>query len=215
MALDLTDVTKTYDMNSVGVQALRGVSLGVGHNEYVAIMGPSGSGKSTLMNIIGCLDVPSTGSYVLDGDNVRHRLNRDLGFSPDDRKENIRRIGEVAHLFNEVGFIVMCAFISPYREDRQTVRDLQDDGSFFEVFCRCPLEVCEQRDPKGLYKKARAGEIKDFTGLSAPYEEPENPELIIDTADQTIKESAERVIQFLEENAIIARPVVKPPRRIE
>jgi adenylylsulfate kinase len=178
--------------------------------------GLSASGKSTLAHEVqDQLYNREIRSYVLDGDNVRHRLNRDLGFSPDDRKENIRRIGEVAHLFNEVGFIVMCAFISPYREDRQTVRDLQDDGSFIEVFCRCPIEVCEQRDPKGLYKKARAGEIKDFTGLSAPYEEPENPELIIDTAEQTIKESAEKVIEFLEENAIIARPVVKPPRRIE
>jgi adenylylsulfate kinase len=178
--------------------------------------GLSASGKSTVAHEVeDQLYNRETRSYVLDGDNIRHRLNRDLGFSPEDRKENIRRIGEVAHLFNEVGFIVLCAFISPYRADRQAVRDLQDDGSFFEVFCRCPIEVCELRDPKGLYKKARAGEIADFTGLSAPYEEPQNPELILDTDQETIKESAEKVINFLIEKDIIVRPVVEPPRRIE
>ncbi len=180
------------------------------------LTGLSASGKSTLAHEVqDQLYNREIRAYVLDGDNIRHRLNRDLGFSPEDRKENIRRIGEVAHLFNEVGFIVLCAFISPYRADRRSARDLQDDGSFYEVFCRCPLEVCEQRDPKGLYKKARAGEIEEFTGISAPYEEPEEPELIVDTDRQTIKESAGSVIQFLEEKGIIVRPVVRPPRRIE
>jgi adenylylsulfate kinase len=179
------------------------------------LTGLSASGKSTLAHEVeDQLYNREIRAYVLDGDNIRHRLNRDLGFSPEDRTENIRRIGEVARLFNEVGSIVLCAFISPYRADRQVARDVQEDGSFYEIFCRCPLEVCEERDPKGLYKKARAGEIKEFTGLTAPYEEPENPELIVDTDKQTIKESAESVIRFLETRGIIVRPVVERPRRI-
>jgi adenylylsulfate kinase len=185
------------------------------HGATLWFTGLSASGKSTLAHEVeDQLYNREVRAYVLDGDNIRHRLNRDLGFSPEDRTENIRRIGEVARLFNEVGSIVLCAFISPYRIDRQLVRELHDDGSFYEVFCRCPLAVCEQRDPKGLYKKARAGEIKDFTGLTAPYEEPESPELIVDTDKQTIKESAESVIRFLEARGIIVRPVVERPRRI-
>jgi len=178
--------------------------------------GLSASGKSTVAHEVeDQLYNRAIRAYVLDGDNIRHRLNRDLGFSPADRTENIRRIGEVAHLFNEVGFIVLCAFISPYRADRQTVRDQHEDGTFCEVFCRCPLEVCEQRDPKGLYRRARAGEIAEFTGLSAPYEEPQSPELILDTDRQTIKESAAVVLHFLESRGVIVRPVVDPPRRID
>ncbi len=177
--------------------------------------GLSGSGKSTVAHEVeDQLYNREIRAYVLDGDNIRHRLNRDLGFSPEDRTENIRRIGEVARLFNEVGSIVLCAFISPYRTDRQVARDVQEDGSFYEIFCRCPVEVCEERDPKGLYKKARAGEIKEFTGLTAPYEEPENPDLILDTDKQTIKESAETVLRFLEQRQIIVHPVVERPRRI-
>lgn len=180
------------------------------------LTGLSASGKSTLAHEVeDQLYNREVRAYVLDGDNIRHRLNRDLGFSPEDRRENIRRIGEVARLFNEVGFIVLCAFISPYRADRRTVRELHEDGSFYEIFCRCPLEVCEQRDPKGLYKKARAGEIKEFTGITAPYEEPESPELIIDTDKLTVKESAATVIRFLEDKQIIPRPVLQRPRRIE
>jgi len=155
------------------------------------LTGLSASGKSTVAHEVeDQLYNREIRAYVLDGDNIRHRLNRDLGFSPEDRTENIRRIGEVARLFNEVGSIVLCAFISPYRADRQIAREVQEDGSFYEIFCRCPLEVCEDRDPKGLYKKARAGVIKDFTGLTAPYEEPEKPDLVLDTDKQTIKESA-------------------------
>jgi len=138
-------------------------------------------------------------SYVLDGDNIRHGLNKDLGFGPEDRKENIRRIGEVAKLFVDAGVIVMTAFISPYREDRNNARKLLKEDEFIEVFVRCPLGECERRDPKGVYKKARSGEIKEFTGISAPYEEPENPELILETDKQTLEESLEKLLDYLVE----------------
>lgn len=161
--------------------------------------GLSGSGKSTLANEVeqrlfaeGCF------TYLLDGDNVRHGLNGDLGFSPEDRTENIRRIGEVAKLFVDAGALVLTAFISPYREDRDRVRGIVEDPSdFIEVFVDCPLEICERRDPKGLYVKARSGEIPEFTGISAPYEAPESPEICLDTSELTVVEAAERVVEFL------------------
>lgn len=163
--------------------------------------GLSGSGKSTIaIEVENLLFKKVIRSYVLDGDNIRHGLNNDLGFSPEDRTENIRRIGEVSKLFVDAGLIVMTAFISPYRSDRRQVRDLMFKGEFVEVYVKCDLEVCEQRDPKGLYKKARAGEIKEFTGIDAPYEEPENPELIINTSEITdVRTNANRVIDFLVE----------------
>jgi len=136
----------------------------------------------------------------LDGDNIRHGLNRDLGFSPEDREENIRRIGEVAHLFSQAGIINMTAFISPYRADRKKARDLADEAEFIEIFCRCSLEACEKRDGKGIYRKARAGEIPEFTGISAPYEEPENPEITIDTDREGIEEGVNKIISYLEKN---------------
>lgn len=144
-------------------------------------------------------------SFVLDGDNIRHGLNKNLGFSPEDREENIRRIGEVAKLFVDSGLITMTAFISPYLKDRERNRHLLDEGEFIEVFVKVSLEEAERRDPKGLYKKARAGEIKEFTGIDAPYEEPLNPELVIDTDKLTIEESAEMVIQYLDEKNIIKK----------
>jgi len=161
--------------------------------------GLSGSGKSTLANAVehklfadGCL------TYLLDGDNVRHGLNGDLGFSPEDRTENIRRIGEVAKLFVDAGAIVLTAFISPYREDRDRIRrTIAKAGDFIEVFVDCPLDVCEERDPKGLYAKARSGEIPQFTGISAPYEAPESPEICVNTADLTAMEAADRVMEYL------------------
>lgn len=167
--------------------------------------GLSGSGKSTVaLEAESQLFERGARTYVLDGDNVRHGLNKDLGFSPEDRTENIRRIGEVAKLFVDAGLVVMTAFISPYREDRNTVRSLMKDGEFVEVYVECDLEVCEQRDPKGLYKKARAGEIKEFTGIDAPYEEPENPELVINTSEITdVKTNAQKVISFLEKNSYL------------
>lgn len=178
--------------------------------------GLSASGKSTVAREVeDQLYNRGLHAYVLDGDNIRHRLNSDLGFSPEHRVENIRRIGEVAHLFNSVGLIVMCAFISPYQKDRDKARGMEEDGRFAEVYCRCSLEECERRDPKGLYIKARAGKIPDFTGISAPYEEPENPELIVDTDQLTIKECAAKVLEYLEERQIIVKPVVGRPRIIE
>jgi len=164
--------------------------------------GLSGSGKSTVANEVeNILFDSGIKTYVLDGDNIRHGLNKDLGFSPEDREENIRRIGEVAHLFVDAGVLVMTAFISPYKSDRDKVRKLMSDGEFIEIYVKCDLDVCEERDPKGLYKKARAGEIKEFTGISAPYEEPEKPELVIDTSKETdAKTNAFKVIEFLEKN---------------
>jgi len=166
--------------------------------------GLSRSGKSTLATEVERrLHARGYITFVLDGDNIRHGLNRDLGFSPEDREENIRRIGEVAHLFSQAGIINMTAFISPYRADRKKARDLANEGEFIEIFCRCSLEACEKRDRKGLYKKARAGEILEFTGISAPYEEPENPEITTDTDREGIEEGASKIISYLEKNGFI------------
>ncbi len=162
--------------------------------------GLSGAGKSTLAHAVeeklhqlGCR------TFVFDGDNVRHGLCADLGFSDEDRKENIRRIGEMVKLFTDAGIISLTAFISPFRADRQRVRALVPAGDFLEIYCKCPLEVCEQRDVKGHYRKARAGLIKDFTGISSPYEEPEAPELVIDTSSADIEECVGKIIEFLRE----------------
>ncbi len=170
--------------------------------------GLSGSGKSTLANAVAHqLHERNHHTYVLDGDNVRHGLNKNLGFSPEDREENIRRVGEVAKLFVDAGTIVMTAFISPYRTDRDQARDLIEENRFVEVFVECPLNICEERDPKGLYKKARSGEIKEFTGISAPYEEPNNPEVVVNTSELSVIESAHQVIVYLEKAGLV--PVVK------
>lgn len=160
--------------------------------------GLSGSGKSTVANAVE-RKLLSLGkhSYLLDGDNVRHGLNKDLGFSDADRIENIRRIGEVAKLFVDSGAIVLTAFISPFISDRQQARELLEEKQFLEVFIDTPLEICEQRDPKGLYKKARAGEIKHFTGIDSEYEAPINPEIHVKTANQSIEECAEQVTKYL------------------
>lgn len=166
--------------------------------------GLSGSGKSTLSHAVeDILHKQGCSTIVLDGDNIRHGLNGDLGFSDADRVENIRRIGEVAKLFVEAGVIVLTAFISPFRADRDRVRGIVPQGDFIEVFCDAPLDVCEQRDPKGLYKKARAGEIKEFTGISSPYEAPENAELTIDTGAHDLIACANQVVDYLRRNAIV------------
>ncbi len=171
----------------------------------VWLTGLSGSGKSTLANRIERRLVErGVLAYVLDGDNVRHGLNADLGFGPDARKENIRRIGEVARLFVDAGAIVLTAFISPYREDRAQVRALVPEGTFVEVHVATPLAVCEARDPKGLYRRARAGEIRDFTGLDAPYEAPESPELVVDTSQADLDACAARVIEWLEQRGLVS-----------
>ena len=160
--------------------------------------GLSGSGKSTIANAVE-LELFKRGrkTYLLDGDNVRHGLNKDLGFSEQDRIENIRRIGEVAKLFVDSGLIVISAFISPFKSDRQIARSLVKYDEFIEVFIDTPLEVCEQRDPKGLYKKARDGAIKNFTGISSPYEAPEEPQIHIKTDEHSIEECVDIVINYL------------------
>ena len=161
--------------------------------------GLSASGKSTIAYTLEhALVQRGHLSYVLDGDNVRHGLNKNLGFSAEDRAENIRRIGEVGKLFVDAGLITLTAFISPYKDDRNTARETVGAGNFFEVFCDTPLEVCEKRDPKGLYKKARAGEIKGFTGIDDPYEAPDKPEMVIDTSTMSPQEATIALCDMLE-----------------
>lgn len=165
----------------------------------VWLTGLSGSGKSTVAVAVEA-ELVKRGrlAYVLDGDNVRHGLNANLGFSPEDRTENIRRIGEVAKLFVDCGVIVLTSFISPYRADRDAVREIFEPGDFLEVHVDADVATCESRDPKGLYKKARAGEIPEFTGISAPYEAPQNPELVLDTAALSLEQSVNALLEFLE-----------------
>ena len=176
-----------------------------GHKSVVIwFTGLSGSGKSTLAHSaeeelykLGCR------TFVLDGDNVRHGLSSNLTFSDNDRKENIKRVGEVAKLMMEAGVIAITAFISPFKKDRNLVRQLLSQGDFIEIYCNASLETCESRDVKGLYKRARAGEIKNYTGIDSPYEAPDNPELVINTESESLKESVVRVIDFLKSKEII------------
>jgi len=179
-------------------------------NEHRSVMlwftGLSGAGKSTLAHAVEeRLHQTGCRTFSFDGDNVRHGLCSDLGFSDQDRVENIRRVGEMGKLFLEAGIIALTAFISPFRSDREKVRSLMPHGEFFEIYCHCPLEVCEERDVKGLYKRARAGEIKNFTGISSPYEEPENPELVVDTGRLSLQESVAQVVAMLEQRGVIKR----------
>lgn len=173
-----------------------------GHSSKVIwFTGLSGSGKSTLAGKLEEeLHRKAWHTYLLDGDNVRMGLNKGLGFSLEDRKENIRRIGEVSKLFVDAGVIVLCAFVSPLREDREFVRSLFPEGEFVEVYVDCPIEICEQRDVKGLYAKARKGEIKDFTGISSPFEPSENPEIRIESGIEPIESSIEKLIQYIGAN---------------
>ena len=171
------------------------------------LTGLSGSGKSTIaVALEQVLLKQGKHAYVLDGDNVRHGLNKNLGFSPEDRAENIRRIGEVSKLFADAGLISVTSFISPYRADRDLVRALHDEANlpFLEVYVETPLDVAEQRDPKGLYKKARAGEIKGFTGIDDPYEEPLNAELVLHTADQSVEESVGALLELIEDRGLLS-----------
>ncbi|QSP94464.1 adenylyl-sulfate kinase [Marinobacter salinisoli] len=166
--------------------------------------GLSGSGKSTVANALDvALYQRGYHTFLLDGDNVRHGLNGDLGFSDDDRVENIRRIGEVSKLFADAGLIVLSAFISPFASDRRMVRNLFPAGEFIEVFMNTPLETCEERDPKGLYQKARAGVVKDFTGIDSPYEAPMRAEITLDTSRLSVDECAERLISYLHSRKLI------------
>ena len=176
------------------------------HHKSVIVWftGLSGSGKSTIAHAIeeqlfkqGCR------TFVLDGDNVRHGLSSNLGFSEEDRKENIRRVGETAKLMLEAGIITLTAFISPYRQDRERVKIMMPPGDFIEIYCEATLETCERRDVKGYYKKARAGIIKNYTGIDSPYEIPDNPELTLNTDDQTLEESVQSVLTFLKQKIIL------------
>jgi adenylylsulfate kinase len=166
--------------------------------------GLSGAGKSTLaVAVEEALHQLGNLTYILDGDNIRSGINNNLGFSPEDRKENIRRIAEIAKLFREAGVITLTAFISPYREDRQLARDLAGSDDFIEVFVDASLDACESRDPKGLYKKARAGQIPEFTGISAPYEEPESPEIHVRTDQQSLEACVQQVLTYLRDKKLI------------
>ncbi|MDH5409625.1 MAG: adenylyl-sulfate kinase [Gammaproteobacteria bacterium] len=168
------------------------------------LTGLSGSGKSTIACALEHkLHKNGYRTFILDGDNVRHGLSRDLGFSIDDRAENIRRIGEVARLFVEAGVLTITAFISPLRSERDQIRQLFKQNDFFEIYCQCPIETCEQRDVKGLYKKARAGKIPQFTGINSPYEPPANPELLINTMQDEVPQSVARIETLLKQQNII------------
>ena len=173
-----------------------------GHSSMIVwFTGLSGSGKSTLAGKVEeALFEMGVKTYLLDGDNIRHGLNSNIDFSDEGRKENIRRIGEVAKLFVDAGIVVLTAFISPFRDDRNRVRALVAQDEFAEIFVNCPLEICEQRDIKGLYKKARAGEIKDFTGINSPFEPPSKPELEIRSDQFSIDESSELIVNYIVKN---------------
>ena len=177
------------------------------HRSFVLwFTGLSGSGKSTLANAIEKQLFDSGHSVtVLDGDNIRHGLCSDLGFNEDDRHENMRRIAEVSKLFTETGTIVLAAFISPYLKDRELIRSRLPHGDFYEVYCKCDIEICEERDPKGLYARARNGEIENFTGISGPYEEPIKPDMIIDTNQLSIEEEVIEIINQLQNKGLISK----------
>lgn len=183
--------------------------LSIGHKAAVVwLTGLPSSGKSTIAaELESILFRRGCNIYILDGDNVRHGLNKDLGFSPADRVENIRRVAEAAKLFADAGFLIIVSFISPYKKDREAARALLPKGNFIEVYVKADISVCEKRDIKGMYKKARSGQIKDFTGVSAPYEEPQNPEIVIDTENETKEESARFIVGYLEENGYIPKKI--------
>jgi len=178
-----------------------------GHQSFILwFTGLSGSGKSTVAHRLEeRLFEIGVRTYVLDGDNVRTGLNKGLGFSAEDREENIRRIGEVAKLFVDAGLVVLTAFISPYRKDRMAVRSLVGSNEFVEIYVKCPLEICERRDTKGLYEKARRGVVKQFTGIDDPYEEPEHPEMILETDKVSLEQCVEEILNFLEARGLVSR----------
>ncbi len=177
-----------------------------GHRSCIVwFTGLSGSGKSTIAHAVEeKLFEQNVRTYVMDGDNIRHGLNKDLSFTPKDRTENIRRIGEVTKLFVDAGVVIFTAFISPYKKDRDAVRLLFPKGEFIEVYVKCSLEECERRDPKGWYRKAKAGEIKNYTGVSSPYEVPEQPELVLETDKYSVNECVDKIIAYLKKDEYIS-----------
>lgn len=178
-----------------------------GHKSFMVwFTGLSGSGKSTVANALQYeLYKKGMSVYLLDGDNLRHGINKNLGFTESDRKENIRRTAEVGKLFVDAGIVVFAALISPFEDDRQNARNIVGDAEFVEVYVKCPIQECESRDPKGLYKKARKGEIKQFTGIDQPYEEPVNPEITIDTSKLTVNEAVAALVAYLDKNLLLKR----------
>lgn len=178
-----------------------------GHKSLVVwFTGLPSSGKSAIAHSVEKkLYEKGIRTYTFDGDNIRHALCSDLGFSEKDREENLRRIAEVIRLFLDAGIVVLAAFVSPLKKHREKVRKIIGEEDFIEIYCRCPVEICEIRDPKGMYKKAKAGEIKEYTGVSAPYEEPENPDLIIDTHLLALEDSVEKVFSFIEDRLLLSK----------
>ena len=206
LIVDMQGIERRYGDEETGVLALAGVDLQIESGEFVAIVGSSGSGKSTVaVALEGALHERGVLAYRLDGDNVRLGINKNLGFSAEDRAENIRRIGEAAKLFVDAGLVALSSFISPYALDRNGVRELHQEAGldFIEVFVDCSLEVAESRDPKGLYKKARAGEIKNFTGIDDPYEAPSSPEIHLHSDNQSLDEEVDIILAELVDRNII------------
>ena len=201
--LQMQSVSKVFRTEQVEPHALRSLDLHVREGEFVAVTGPSGSGKTTFLNIAGLLETFTSGTYLLDGDNIRHGLSDDLGFSAGDRAENIRRIAEVARLMVDAGLVVLAAFVSPYRAERDAIRARFADGEFIEVFVDTPLAACEARDPKGLYKKARAGEIRHFTGIDDPYEAPLQPEIRLVNDNLPLAEGVARLLSALQQHGVL------------
>jgi len=191
---------QTLDVSKDNRRSIKGHSSAI-----VWLTGLPASGKTTIARELEKrLYEIGVHTYVLDGDNMRHGLNKDLGFSKDARKENIRRVAEVANLFCDAGIITICSFVSPYREDRQYAKGLVDESEFIEIFIKCPLEVCMERDPKSMYKKAVSGKMKSFTGIDDPYEHPESPDITIESDKLTLTESVDRIIQHLDRNGIVS-----------
>ena len=202
--LVMNNINKIFQTENVQTHALRDFNLTVNEGDFVSVTGPSGSGKTTIaIALEQKLKDKGFLTQVLDGDNVRTGINNNLGFSVEDRAENIRRIAEVSKLFINCGVITINCFVSPTIEIREQAKNIIGESDFIEVFVNTPIEICEKRDVKGLYKKARAGEVKDFTGISAPYEEPLNPELTIDSSKLTVEESTRVVLNYLEEKGYV------------
>lgn len=201
----MTNKSSNTVWHNATVTRLRREQLNKHKSVILWFTGLSGAGKSTLAHAVEeKLHQLNCRTYVLDGDNVRHGLCGDLGFSDSDRQENIRRIGEIAKLMLEAGSICLTAFISPFEKERSIARNIVPHGDFFEIYCYCELSICEQRDVKGLYKKARAGEIKNFTGISSPYEQPKKPEMKINTGGKSLENCVDEVISFLKSRNIIS-----------